>query len=92
MNDNFIQLPPQPTFRQRLRLRLLPWKSCELPQPVGFEDMLVTRTFVKLSVIDRLRILITGICETETRIATEHVVGKHKAVSVFRSGHSTKKL
>jgi hypothetical protein len=45
--------------------------------------MFVCRTKVELSFLDRLRVLITGRIEIETRTSTENVIGKSATASTF---------
>lgn len=75
------------TWRDRLRARLLPYRSCDMPEaPSTFKDLLTCRVRSHLSFADRIRILMTGWCEVELRVATENSVGKSVSKGVIRPG------
>lgn len=64
------------TWRERLRFRLFPARHCGLPvAPAAFKDCVVVQTVVVLSILDRLRVLWSGIVVVETKTVTEHIVG-----------------
>lgn len=72
------------TWRDKLRCKLFPPQHCELPEaPATHKDVLVCKVFSELSMIDRLRVLITGRIKVETRTVTENVIGDTKTNSVF---------
>jgi hypothetical protein len=55
----FIETPW--TWRDRVLWRLLPSAPCPLPEaPASYADCVVIKTVVRLSVADRLRVLVTG--------------------------------
>lgn len=71
------------TWRDRLRHRLLPTRYCSLPDaPATYQDCVVIRTVASLSLIDRLRVLVTGKLTIQTKTVTEHVVGACATSSV----------
>jgi hypothetical protein len=64
------------TWRDRLRFKLFPSRHCELPvAPARFADCVVVKTYISLSIVDRLRVLLTGTLVVETKTVTEHMVG-----------------
>lgn len=75
------------TWRDRLRSKLFPFVICHVPEaPSHYQDCLVSRSRSIVCFMDRLRILVTGRVEVETRIVTEHTVGGHVTNSVLRAG------
>lgn len=80
-------LPVQWTWKDRLRARIFPFVPCDLPQaPASFKDVIVTKVKSDLSVVDRIKVLITGKIEIETRVVTENMVGEHRTAAVVRAG------
>lgn len=72
------------TWKDKLRCRLFPPQHCDLPEaPATHKDVLVCRVTSELSMLDRLRVLITGRIRVESRTVTENVIGNHKTKSVF---------
>lgn len=66
------------TFLERIGWKLFPSKHCEMPPPKEgclMGDGLVCRTEVQLSIIDRLRALVSGRVRVETKTSTENVLG-----------------
>ena len=91
MNDTHGLIYCQPerdwTWRDKLRSKIFPFIPCPIPEsPPSFQDVVITKCRSDLSLIDRLRVLITGKVETETRIVTENMVGQHRSNSVIRCG------
>ncbi len=71
------------TLKDRIRWRLYPANHCDLPEaPPKYKDVLVCRTGVQLSMLDRLRILVSGKLMVETRTVTENEIGAHITGSV----------
>jgi hypothetical protein len=71
------------TWRERLRFKLFPTQHCDLPKaPAVYKDVVVVRTVVSLSALDRLRVLLSGRLTVETRTVTEHLVGGSLTASV----------
>lgn len=71
------------TLKDRVRWRLYPANHCDLPEaPPKWKDVLVCRTVVNLSMLDRLRILVSGRLMVETRTVTENEIGAHVTGSV----------
>jgi hypothetical protein len=87
MENGYAVSAPLLTWRQRLRLWLLPVRYCPLPAaPASYQDCVVVTTYVALSVADRLRVLLTGQLTVQTRTVTEHVVGESVTASVVYAG------
>lgn len=56
--------------------KIYPPKYCMLPEaPIAFKDVLVCRTGIAFSFVDRIRILLTGKVYVESRTVTEHTIG-----------------
>jgi len=73
--ENYCTTQPW-TWRDRLRHKLFPSNYCPLPPaPASYADVVVVRTVVSLSLIDRVRVLLSGKLTVETRTVTENVVG-----------------
>lgn len=71
------------TWRERLRFRLFPNRHCDLPEaPATYQDCLVVTTVVRLSAIDRVRVLASGKLTVQTRTVTENIVGNAITSSV----------
>lgn len=64
----------KPTWVDRLRWKLFPIDTCDTPD-IPAKDCLIIRTECRLSLIGRLRILVSGRMQVETKTATENVVG-----------------
>ncbi len=90
MSENYIQaesLQRRWTWREKLRAKLFPFVICHVPEaPPSFQDVIVSKSRSNLSFTDRLRVLITGKVEVETRIMTDVVIGSHRTNSVIRCG------
>lgn len=69
---------PDPRTRlQKLRDKLFPAKHCFAPEVPGeFEDCIHGQATTRLSFVDRLRVLVTGVVITQWRTVTEHKVGR----------------
>lgn len=77
----YVDLPW--TWRERLRFKLFPSQHCALPQaPAEWKDCVVCTTIVGLSLLDRVRVLISGRLRVQTRTVTEHRVGGTMTESV----------
>ena len=71
------------TWREKLRYRLMPSHPCPLPSaPAHYADCVVVTTVVGLSILDRLRVLLTGHLKVQTRTVTENIVGQSVTSSV----------
>lgn len=72
------------TWKDKLRVKLFPPQHCDVPEaPAHFRDALVCRVVSELSWLDRLRVLVTGRIQVESKTITEHAIGCHKTQSVF---------
>lgn len=72
----------QPTWRDRLRGRLFPYRHCHPPEAPGhYLDCITIHTTVGLSWIDRFRVMLTGRLEVTTRTVTENTIGKNVTAS-----------
>lgn len=75
-------ISPKTTIWGRIRRRLFPARFCRPPTPdFELQDMLFSKTVCGLSLVDRLRIMVTGRLVVETRTATENVIGRHAVSS-----------
>jgi hypothetical protein len=75
-----------PQWQERIGWKLFPASLCESPEVPGARDCIVIRTTGTLSVLGRLRALISGRVQVETRTVTEFKIGRvltHSAVSVL---------
>lgn len=71
------------TLKDRIRWRLYPANHCELPEaPPKWKDVLVCHLTCHLSMVDRLRILVSGKLAAEIRTVTENEIGAHITKSV----------
>lgn len=81
------------SWKDRLRRKLFPWLPCETPKaPATYKDVLIMRVSCELSFADRLRVLVTGRIEIESRTVTENEIGNHETESVARPGHGLKNI
>ena len=88
MEHAYYKTPDPIPFKRRLYNRLFPWRPCDLPEaPYAYQDVVITKTRVSVSFVDRLRILITGKFEVESRTVTENIVGNTRTNSIVRPGH-----
>ena len=71
------------TRLERLGWYLFPNTLCDMPDKPGMRDCLVTRTKVELSFVDRLRVLVSGRIQVETKTATKNVVGAQETNAAF---------
>lgn len=70
------------TWRRRLMAKLFPIKHCFAPEaPAHYKDCINMTAVTKLSFIDRLRCLFTGVVVQHSRIVTEHEVGNTVSAS-----------
>ncbi len=72
-----------PTRLERLGWRFFPSRHCDIPDKVGMHDAVITVTKAELSFADRLRVLISGRVEVQSKTATENLVGSHETNAVF---------
>jgi hypothetical protein len=78
---------PDKTWKDRLRDRLFPYVHCDNPPaPPYWKEVIVTKSSSRLSLADRLRVLVTGKVEVETRIVCPNQILEHKTNSVLRAG------
>ncbi len=69
-------------WRDKLRWKLFPAKYLNTPgAPATAKDVLVCRVTCCLSMMDRIRLLLSGRLMVETKTATEHEIGNHCTVS-----------
>lgn len=64
----------KPNWLDRVRWKLFPLDSCEIPD-IPAKDCVIVRSNYHLSLLGRLRVLISGRIEVETKTATENFVG-----------------
>lgn len=75
------------TWRDKLRAKLFPIQHAFAPEaPSHFKDCVTVRSITKMSWVDRLRVLITGIVVTHTRTITENEVGDSITAAVCYVG------
>ena len=80
MNREITPLLP---WRDRLKNWLFPGKHCPSPKaPSSYKDELVIRTMIKFSLLDRLKVLLTGRVVVITNTRTENEIGSHVAIAV----------
>jgi|GEM_PF-4635733 len=65
-----------PTWQERLGRRFFPQAICHTPEVHGAKDCVVITTTATLSFTGRLRALVSGRIQVETRTATECKVGR----------------
>lgn len=71
----------------RLLCKLFPYKPCELPEaPAYYKDVIVHKVHCDVSFWDRVKILITGKCEVESKIVCENIPGNLVTSSTMRCG------
>lgn len=70
----------KPTWIDRLRWKLFPVERCEIPD-IPARDCVIVRSRYRLSLLARLRVLISGRIEVETKTATENIVGACESAS-----------
>lgn len=71
------------TLKDRIRWRLYPANHCDLPEaPPKYKDVLVCHLTCHISMVDRLRILVSGKLAAEIRTVTENEIGGHITKSV----------
>ena len=64
----------KPTWTDRLRWKLFPVERCDIPD-IPARDCVIVRSTYRLSLLGRLRALLSGRIEVETKTATENIVG-----------------
>jgi hypothetical protein len=71
--------------------RLCPWRPCPVPElPSKWVDVLTVVSRCEVGFWDRVRILVTGRLEVESRVGCENLVGQTKTESVLRAGRHWK--
>lgn len=71
------------TLKDKIRWKLYPANHCDLPEaPPKYKDVLVCHLTCHLSMVDRLRILVSGKLAAEIRTVTENEIGGHVTKSV----------
>lgn len=74
-------------WKEKLSAKMFPYEPCPLPEaPASFKDTLVIITRAETSILTRLKILLTGKFEVETRTVTENIVGETRVASQLRAG------
>lgn len=64
------------TWRDRLRMKLYPPDYAITPDaPPAHKDVLISHCFGEISMLDRIRILISGRVKVESRTVTENIIG-----------------
>lgn len=74
------------TWKDKLRTRLFPSKYCEAPDSIRsgeYMDVLVCKVTARLSMIDRLRVLISGRFVVESKTITQNIIGATLSHSEF---------
>lgn len=71
----------KPTLMDRIRWKLFPMDRCESPDIPAARDCVIVRTNYRLSLLGRLRVLVSGRIEVETKTTTENVVGACESAS-----------
>lgn len=75
---------PKITLKDKIRWKLFPTRFCYLPETsIIYKDVVTIRSYTNLSLIDRLRVLITGRIATESKTVTENEVGNCTSKSVL---------
>ncbi len=75
---------------QRLTRKMFPARHCVAPDAPGeFSDCIHGRAVTCFGLLDRLRVLLTGVVVTEVVIATEHSVGATVTAAECYVGTST---
>lgn len=71
------------TWRDKIRWKLFPGKHVDVPDElmVSHKDMLVMRTTVCLSFVDRVKLLFTGKLAVQHKVVTENIIGHHISFS-----------
>ena len=69
-----------PTWIDRLRWKLFPLDTCDIPD-IPAKDCVITRTECRFRLTGRLRVLLSGRIEVETKTATENIVGNTATAS-----------
>ena len=79
---------PDPRTRlQKFRDKLFPSKHCFAPEAPGeYQDCIHGQAITRLSFVDRLRVLFTGVVVTQWRTVTEHKVGKAVSAATCHIG------
>ena len=68
-----------PTLKERVVRRLFPYRPCGFPDLQRAQrDGIIARFTIELSVIDRLRALVTGRILIQANTCTENVIGENK--------------
>lgn len=68
-----------PQWQERLGWKLFPQKHVDFPALKGTQrDGIVCRTVTHFSIIDRIRILVSGKVEVTTKTSTENELGENK--------------
>lgn len=81
------------SWRDKIRRVIFPWHPCELPEASAkYKDVFICRVSCELSFIDRIRILVAGCVEIESRTITENEIGEHLTESICRPGHGKKNI
>lgn len=81
------EAPDTRTWRQKLRNKLFPSRHCFAPEaPHEFKDCIRGEAITKLSCVDRLRVVITGVVVTRWRTATEHAIGRSVTAATCHIG------
>jgi hypothetical protein len=63
-------------WKDKLRVKLFPPEHCPLPEaPPTHQDVIHMNCYGELSILDRLRILITGRVKVEAKIVCQNIVG-----------------
>lgn len=67
-----------PQFREKLGWKLFPAQHFDSPEMQGAHDCLNCHVVASFSLLDRLRILVSGEIKVTTKSATENLIGKHE--------------
>ncbi len=83
--NTFAQEPTY-NWKERLKRKLFRFVPCEAPLQARAEDYVRTTVRSELSIIDRLKVLITGKVEVEICVATEKECNVMATNAVLRTG------
>lgn len=76
-----------PTLLERIGHKLFPQPFPNYPEDAPIDhitrDCVVTRVDTDISIIDRLRILVSGRVQMEARVNTENIVGSTTTAATF---------
>lgn len=82
--------PDTRTRWEKFKRKMFPAKHCFTPDAPGhYVDCMVGCSVSKLDILDRIRLLITGVAVVQWKILTENAIGASEANSTFHVGTSS---